>query len=247
MADPSAKRVLLVGAGGLGAPVASVLARSGVGLVVVADDDVVEASNLHRQLLYGAGDVGRPKATLACERIELDARSANRSEHKTRAVAREIRLTPGNALEIVREFDLVVEGADNFATKFLIADACALASVPCVQAGAVRWTGWALASLPGVSACLRCVFEDIPEGPAQGCSEAGVVGPVVGVVGALQSALALRILHADFTAAGVLHHYDALTGAVRARPVAQRARCALCSGQIRDVDATRYAPRECAA
>lgn len=247
MSDLSTKRVLLVGAGGLGTPVASVLAQSGVGYLEVWDDDLVEASNLHRQLLYRADEVGRPKAQLACARIEADSLLASGGKHKTRAVAREMRLLPDNALEIVGKFDLVVEGADNFATKFLIADACSIASVACVQAGAVRWTGWALASLPGQSACLRCVFEDIPDVPSQGCAEAGVVGPVVGVVGALEGALALRLLRGERHAAGVLHHYRALPGSLRAHAVQKSPRCPACNGQLHDLDAARYVPRECAA
>jgi molybdopterin/thiamine biosynthesis adenylyltransferase len=159
-----------------------------------------------------------------------------------------MRLIPENAREIVSGFDLVVEGADNFSTKFLIADACALAGVPCVQAGAVRWTGWAFASSAGKTfPCLRCVFEDIPDGPAFGCAEAGVIGPVVGVVGALQAALALRVLRGDASAFGVLHHYRALYGSLRARRIARSPRCPLCSQRIQDLNAARYLPRECAA
>lgn len=244
MAELSQKRVLIVGAGGLGSPVAMVLARSGVGHIEVADDDVVDASNLQRQLLYTQADIGRPKAALACQRIEREARATG---HVCMAVAREMRVYPDVARETVRGFDVVVEGADNYATKFLVADACALEHVACVQAGAVRWTGWALAALPGHSACMRCVFEDIPEGPAQGCSEAGVVGPVVGVMGAVQAALALRILLGDETAAGVLHQYRGLDGMLRKHRVQRRANCPLCDGTIRDLSETRYAPRECAA
>jgi molybdopterin-synthase adenylyltransferase len=243
-AQLSDKRVLLVGAGGLGTPVALILARSGVGFIEVADDDVVDLSNLHRQLLYTEADVGRAKASAACARIEREARDAGQT---CMAVAREMRVLPDSARAAVRGFDLVVEGADNFASKFLIADACALEGVPCVQAGAVRWTGWALATLPGRSACLRCVFEDIPPGPAHGCAEAGVVGPVVGVVGAIQAALALRILHGDASVAGVLHHYRALEAKLRHQPVQPRAACALCRGTISDLNENRYAPRECAA
>jgi molybdopterin-synthase adenylyltransferase len=237
------KRVLLVGAGGLGSAVGLVLARSGVGQIVVADDDLVSASNLHRQLLYCPADVGRSKAVVACERIEAEAQS---TENLTRAVAREIRLDPGVDPESLREFDVVVEGADNFPSKFLVADACAIAGVPLVQGGAVRWAGWALGTLPGRSACLRCVFEDIPAGPDRGCAEAGVVGPVVGVIGALQSALALRLLQGDASAAGALYHYDALAGALRSTRVNRNLACRLCAGEIHDLKADRYLPRECA-
>jgi molybdopterin/thiamine biosynthesis adenylyltransferase len=238
------KRVLIVGAGGLGCPAARVLARSGVGQLVIADDDAVEESNLHRQTLYGPADLGRPKAALAAERLQQEAASIG---HACQVVAREIRVLPEQALAMVRGCDLVLEGADNFASKFLLADACALAGVPVVQAGAVRWVGWALGALPGQSACLRCVFEDVPRGQQDTCAEAGVVGPVVGVLGALQAAIGLQLLLGENAAAGVLWSYDGLSGALRQRPVPRRADCALCSGTIRDTELRRYAPPEHAA
>jgi molybdopterin/thiamine biosynthesis adenylyltransferase len=115
-----------------------------------------------------------------------------------------------------------------------------------VQAGAVRWVGWAFGRAHG-SACLRCVFEDIPEGPDRGCSVAGVIGPVVGVVGALQAAIAIQILRGVIHAAGVLHHYRALPGALRRPRVARSSNCPSCLGRIADIDATRYLPPSCAA
>jgi molybdopterin/thiamine biosynthesis adenylyltransferase len=240
----AAKRVLVIGAGGLGCPAAAVIARSGVGHVTLLDDDRVEESNLHRQTLYVPSDGGQPKAPLAAAAL---IREASRCGFELQAVARESRFLPQGAVEAVRGFDLVLEGADNFATKFLVADACALAGVPVVQAGAVRWVGWALASVPGQSACLRCVFEDVPRGTEDTCAAAGVVGPVVGVLGALQSALALRLLLGDVSAAGELWSYAALPGSLRRKPVARQHGCALCSGRIHDTDVSRYAPPECAA
>jgi adenylyltransferase/sulfurtransferase len=240
----SGMRTLLVGAGGLGCPAGRVLARSGVGAIDVADDDVVDLSNLHRQTLYRAGDGGRPKAKVAAARLVEEAAAVGL---RATAVARELRVLPEQAREVVAGYDAVLEGADNFATKFLVADACALTGTPVVQAGAVRWVGWTLASLPGQSACLRCVFEDVPRGEQDTCAEAGVVGPVVGVVGALQAALALRLLLGDSSAAGVLWSYDALSGALRRRPIARRPNCPLCTGRITDTDISRYVPPECAA
>jgi molybdopterin/thiamine biosynthesis adenylyltransferase len=245
MTGLSEKRVLLVGAGGLGSPVATLLARAGVGRLEVLDDDRVELSNLQRQTLYERSDVGGSKPQLAAARLCAEAEKAGHFRCNT--VAREMRLTPTAALELVRGCDLVVEGADNYPTKFLTADACALAGVACVQAGAVRWVGWAFGSVPGASACLRCVFEDIPSGPERGCATAGVIGPVVGAVAALQAAIALRLLRGDRAAAGVLHHYRALEGMLRKSRVPQSSACPLCTGQIRDLDARRYLPQECAA
>src|SRR5689334_22563373 len=165
-------RVVLVGAGGLGCAAARVLVECGVGGLTILDDDRVEESNLQRQTLFEDADVGGSKALLAAER--LSALSAQLGQ-KSKFVAREIRVLPENALSLLAGADLVLEGADNFATKFLVADACALASVPLVQAGAVRWVGWALASVPGRTACMRCVFEDMPSGQQDTCAAAGVI------------------------------------------------------------------------
>lgn len=238
------KRVLLVGAGGLGSAAALVLARAGLDGIDVIDDDVVDETNLHRQTLYVSGDVGRRKAPIASARIEEAAR---RLGYHTRSVSREIRLTPDTADGVIDEYDLILEGSDNFASKFLTSDVSFLRRIPVVQAGAVRWSGWALASLPGVSACLRCVFEDIPSGPSDSCAEAGVVGPVVGALGAIQAALALRVLTGDPGAAGVLWSYEALTGRLRRSRVARRVGCPLCEGRITDTELARYLPPECAA
>lgn len=236
-------RVLLVGAGGLGSPAALALARSGVAAITIVDDDLVARSNLHRQTLYSAADVGRPKAVVAAERLAAEARERG---YALAVTPIEARFVPDDALALVEGHDVVVEGADNFATKFLVADACAIARVPCVQAGAVRWSGWALATLPGHSACLRCVFEDVPRDRVETCAEAGVVGPVVGVLGAIEAALALCLLGRGGGAAGVLWSYRGLEGALRRSRVARRAGCALCEGEITDVREDRYLGAPCA-
>jgi molybdopterin/thiamine biosynthesis adenylyltransferase len=220
------------------------LARSGIGHMTVLDDDTVELSNLPRQTLFDAADLGRSKASLLPPRLEAEAL---RSGNRLTCVARENRLRPDNAVEIVSDFDLVVEGADNFATKFLAADACAIAKVPLVQAGVVRWVGWAFASAPGASACLRCVFEDVPSDRAESCAEAGVVGPVVGSVAALAASLAIRVLIGDSAAAGTLYSYRALTGSLRGHQAPRSATCPLCAGHFTSTPLERYAPPSCAA
>jgi molybdopterin/thiamine biosynthesis adenylyltransferase len=235
----ASRRVLLVGAGGLGCPAAAVLARSGVGRIDVLDDDRVAESNLHRQTLYDVADAGQPKAPLALERLQSLAAVEG---HELRGVAREIRLGPDAAVDAVAGYDLVLEGADNFATKFLVADACRLAGVPAVQGGAVRWVGWALAARGAGGPCIRCVFEDLPRGQQDTCAEAGVVGPVVGVIGALQGALALRVLLGDESAAGVLWSYRALEGGLRRHRLRVQPHCALCRGEITDTALSRYVP-----
>jgi molybdopterin-synthase adenylyltransferase len=230
-------RVLVVGAGGLGCPAARVLAQSGVGRLDLVDDDVVDESNLHRQTLYRLEDRGQSKVRVAASALQIAALKAG---HVCQVEIHEERMLPDSASDLVAGHDLVLEGADNFATKFLVADACALAGVPLVSAGAVRWLGWAMASLPGSSACLRCVFEDVPREHEETCAAAGVVGPVVGVLGALSAALALRLLREDRSAGGTLFSYDGLRGSLRERTRSRRRDCELCAGQITDTALARY-------
>jgi adenylyltransferase/sulfurtransferase len=234
--------VLLVGVGGLGSPAARVLVRSADLRLVVLDDDRVEPSNLHRQILFAEADVGRPKLEAALDALEREAASAGR---RPRIEIHARRFVPDAALDLLDGIDVVLEGADNLATKFLVADAARLAGVPAVQAGAVRWHGWAMASLPG-GPCLRCLFEDIPRDRVETCADAGVVGPVVGAMGSIEAALALRVLAGDASVRGELFRYDALAGTLRRTRLARRTGCPLCEGAILDLRAERYAPA-CAA
>jgi adenylyltransferase/sulfurtransferase len=226
-----AHRVLVVGAGGLGSPVLRLLAPSGVEHITIVDDDVVDESNLHRQTLYKDRDVGQSK-------IEQAVRVLRELSPKLSVRAVEGRFVPGTAMDLLSEHTLVVEGADNLATKFLVADAARLAGVPAVQAGAVRWAGWAFCALPD-SACLRCLFEDIPRDRVDTCADAGVVGPVVGVLGGLEAALVCRLLQGE-RPGGELWHYDALKGALRKTFVRRRSDCPLCAGEIQDLRMERY-------
>ncbi len=231
------ENVLVVGAGGLGAPVLRVLSRSAVKRLTVVDDDRVEESNLHRQTLYTEADVGRPKAEVVAEWLATHAPQVD-----VRVV--EDRFVPSTAMTLLEGQEIVVEGADNLPTKFLVADAGRLAGVAVVQAGAVRWNGWALSSLDD-SACLRCLFEDLPTDRVETCAEAGVVGPVVGVLGGLEGALTVRLLRGE-RPGGELWHYDGLRGVLRTSRVRRRPGCPLCSGAIVDLREERYSAA-CAA
>ncbi len=237
-ADGTERGVLVIGAGGLSCPVLSVLVKSGVTRITLLDDDRVELGNLHRQTLYDEADVGRLKVEVAADKL---ARLAP-DPHALRIERVVDRFVPDTALALCAGHALVVEGADNYATKFLAADAAQLSGVPIVQAGAVRFGGWALgvSAAPTRSACVRCVFEDIPRGQPDTCSVSGVLGPVVGVLGALQAAIALQMLRGQ-SAAGVLWSYDALGNGLRRRHVHPRADCPLCHGQVRDLSPSRYA------
>ena len=239
-------RVLVIGAGGLAAPLLTILARSVDASITIIDDDVIDETNLHRQILYRDDDVGRAKLDVAQERVRQTAAFAGRRIDVRKV---EGRFTPENALSLAREHTLIVEGADNLATKFLAADAARIARRPIVQAGVVRWAGWALAS-GNEGACLRCVFEDAPQDRVETCRDAGVVGSVVGVIGALAASLAIRFVLGDASAASTLYHHDALRGTLRRRALRARPDCPLCGARasIRAIDEARYVPRDtCAA
>ncbi|HYJ10603.1 MAG TPA: ThiF family adenylyltransferase, partial [Polyangiaceae bacterium] len=183
MLESRRKRALVVGLGGLGCPVAGVLARVDELELWLCDDDLVDETNLHRQLLYREQDVGRHKLD-AAEHALLELGVAPERLRLVRS-----RLLPENARQLVREVDVVIEGADNFATKFLAADAAHLEARPIVHGAGIRFvaTAWAVAAQG--RPCYRCLFEDVPPGAQQNCSEAGVMGPVVGFCGALMADL----------------------------------------------------------
>lgn len=226
-------RVLVVGVGGLGCPAALALARAGVGALVLCDDDLVDGSNLHRQILFDESSIGKPKLGLAV--AGLRARFPT-----VRIEPVEGRFLPENALALLRDVDVVVEGSDNFPTKFLVADACALARVPVIHGAAVRWHGTALAVGPEGRPCYRCLFEDIPHEQVANCAEAGVLGPVVGVVGAVQADLALRVLDGGGPF-GTLVTYDGAVDRLRRHTVPARTTCELCgTRQVHGIERSRY-------
>ncbi len=233
--------LLVVGAGGLGCAAGAVLAQAGVGRLIVADDDVVDESNLHRQLLYTEADVGSDKVPVAAKRLkELSPEQLE--------VVPAPRLLPDNVRTWVRQADLVLEGADNYATKFMLADAARIEERPIVHGAALgfRGTAWAVSALG--APCYRCLFEDIPEGPAQNCSSAGVLGPVVGFVGALMADLALGVCLGE-PCFGTLLQYDSKRDELREIPVRARNSCPTCGEQrtIFEVEERRYTGQVCAA
>jgi len=229
-------RVLLIGLGGLGCPAALALVRAGVSELALCDDDVVDEGNLHRQILYGASDVGKDKLDAA--RASLEAAAA-RSGTRLRLVRE--RFLPDNARRLAREVDVVVEGADNFATKFLASDACFLEGRPVVHGAGIRWVGTAWSVAGAGQPCYRCLFEDVPTGPQASCDSAGVMGPVVGMVGALMAELVLRVLSGR-PAHAELWSFDGKRDTLRKVAVAARAGCPLCGAgaSIRDTDESRY-------
>jgi molybdopterin/thiamine biosynthesis adenylyltransferase len=180
-------RVLVVGAGGLGAPVAFYLAAAGVGTIGVIDGDVVDLSNLQRQIIHFTEDVGKPKVISAKEKI-------SRLNPDVQVVTYQALLTAANAPEIIRDYDFVVDGTDNFPVKFLINDACVMLGKPFSHGGILRFDGQTLTYAPG-AACYRCLFHAPPPPNAvPTCSQAGVLGAIAGMLGTIQAAEALKYL-----------------------------------------------------
>ena len=180
-------KVLVVGAGGLGAPVALYLAAAGVGTIGIVDGDVVDLSNLQRQVIHFTGDVGHPKVESA--RDKMLAINPNVKVNTIREF-----LMSDNALDIIKDYDFIVYGTDNFPVKFLINDACVMAGKPFSHGGILRFEGQTFTHLPG-TACYRCLFKSPPPANAvPTCSQAGVLGAIAGMLGTIQAAETLKYL-----------------------------------------------------
>jgi adenylyltransferase/sulfurtransferase len=180
--------VLIVGAGGLGSPAATYLAAAGVGRIGIADGDRVDVSNLHRQPLHGTSDVGRPKVESAREALQ-----ALNPHSQIEPIPD--RLTSANALEIVPRFDVVIDGTDNFPTRYLLNDACVLTNRPLVYGSVDRFDGQVSVFATATGPCYRCLYPRPPEpGTVQNCADAGVLGVLPGIVGTLQATEALKLI-----------------------------------------------------
>lgn len=183
-----ASRVLLIGAGGLGCPTALYLAAAGVGSIGIVDDDVVDASNLQRQILYGSGDLGRPKVEVARERI-----LAQNPDVNVEALA--LRLSSQNAREIFARYDVIVDGTDNFPTRYLSNDACVLLGLPNVYGSIFRFEGQASVFDARRGPCYRCLHpEPPPPGAVPSCAEGGVLGVLPGVIALIQATETIKVL-----------------------------------------------------
>jgi len=179
---------LVVGAGGLGAPVLYYLAAAGVGRIGIVDDDVVELSNLQRQILFTTADIGRPKAEVAAERLAALNPEVALEVHASRLIA-------ATAFATIDGYDVVVTAVDNFPTRYLLNDACVLRRKTLVDGAVLRMTGLAMTIKGGESACYRCLFPEPP--PPAGvisCSEAGVLGPIPGLIGSIQALEVLKVI-----------------------------------------------------
>ncbi|OGO49584.1 MAG: thiamine biosynthesis protein ThiF [Chloroflexi bacterium RBG_16_68_14] len=217
-----AAKVLIVGAGGLGSPVSVYLALAGVGTIGIVDFDVVDLSNLQRQILHQTEDVGRPKVESARETLLLYNPDINVVTHAEP-------LTSDNALEIIGRYDIVVNGADTFQARYLVNDACVLLKKPLVDGSILLFEGQTTVYLPG-KGCYRCLFPaPPPPGMVPTCAEAGVLGALCGLVGSIQATETLKvILGIGETLSGRLMIIDALGMDVRAFKIRRDPECVVC-------------------
>ena len=215
-------KALIIGAGGLGSPAAVYLSLAGVGTVGLVDFDVVELSNLQRQILHHTTDVGRPKLQSARDNLHAYNPDVN-------VVLHEVRLESDNAMEIIGQYDLVVNGADNFATRYLVNDACYLLNKPLVDGSILIFDGQATVFLPG-QGCYRCLFPSPPPpGMVPNCAEAGVLGALTGLVGSVQATEALKyFLGIGESLSSRLLLIDALSMNFREVKLKRNPQCPLC-------------------
>ncbi|HJQ38855.1 MAG TPA: molybdopterin-synthase adenylyltransferase MoeB [Thermoanaerobaculia bacterium] len=209
--------VLVIGAGGLGSPTSLYLAAAGVGRIGLVDFDRVDVTNLHRQILYGTTDVGRPKLEAAAARL----RDAN---PEIAIVTHEARLTSENALEILRDYDVIIDGTDNFATRYLVNDACVILGKPNAYGSVFRFDGQVSVFATKEGPCYRCLYpEPPPPHLVPSCAEGGVLGVLPGVIGTLQATEAIKLITGiGETLAGRLLLFDAMRMTLRTLRVPRR-------------------------
>lgn len=218
-------KMLIIGAGGLGAPAALYLAAAGVGTIGIADADEVDLSNLQRQVIHATIDIGKAKVESAKESMQAINPDVNVITYKEYIYSK-------NILDIIKGYDFVLDGTDNFPAKFLINDACVKAGIPFCHAGIIRFKGQLMTWVPDANVpCYRCVFKEPPPKDAvPTCKQAGVIGAMAGVIGCLQAMEAVKyITGAGELLTGHLLTYDALTNDFRKIKIPRDKNCGICS------------------
>ncbi|MGC9327982.1 MAG: HesA/MoeB/ThiF family protein [Candidatus Hinthialibacter sp.] len=217
-------KVLMIGAGGLGSPAAYYVTAAGIGTLGLVDSDVVDRSNLHRQILHFTSDLGVRKTQSAARKLSDLNPDCRIQQHS-------LRLDSSNILDVIEPYDVVLDGTDNFPARFLINDACVMAGKPLIHAGVFQYEGQATTIIPGETPCYRCVFPEppppglIPTGP-----EAGILGCVPGIMGAIQAAEALKVLlKIGEPLMGKMLIFDALSMQFRQTVIPRDKDCPVCS------------------
>ncbi|MBF0464873.1 MAG: molybdopterin-synthase adenylyltransferase MoeB [Nitrospirae bacterium] len=235
-------KVFIIGAGGLGCPVGFFLTAAGVGTIAMIDDDYVELSNLQRQIAHSTRTIGMPKVDSA--RATFEALNPD-----VDFIALKQRITAENIMELIEGYDIVVDGSDNFPTRYLINDACVLMGKPLASAAILRFEGQVTTIIPGVGHCYRCLFEEMPPaGLVPSCQEAGVLGVLPGIIGGLQAMEVLKIIlgKGDVLKESLLI-YDALKTTFRKVKVPRNPDCKVCGKHptITSMDGANYGGDYC--
>ncbi|MCQ2525497.1 MAG: molybdopterin-synthase adenylyltransferase MoeB [Lachnospiraceae bacterium] len=233
-------KVLIIGAGGLGAPAAMYLAAAGVGTIGIVDADEVDLSNLQRQIIHGTADIGKAKVKSAKETMEAMNPDVTVKTYRMFVDSTNIR-------ELIREYDFVIDGTDNFPAKFLINDACVLEGKPFSHAGIIRFKGQLMTYVPGKGPCYRCVFKNPPPKDAvPTCKQAGVIGAMGGVIGSLQAMEAIKyLIGVGEPLTGALLTYDALDMKFNKIKIKRDCKCAVCGDNPTILEPIDYEQEVC--
>ncbi len=232
--------VLIIGAGGLGAPAALYLAAAGVGTIGIVDADEVDLSNLQRQVIHTTNDVGKEKVKSAAETMEAINPDVTVKTYRTF-------VDSTNIMDLIKDYDFIIDGTDNFPAKFLINDACVMAGKPFSHAGIIRFKGQLMTYVPGEGPCYRCVFKNPPPKDAvPTCKQAGVIGAMGGVIGSLQAMEAIKyIIGKGELLTGKLLTYDALKMEFHTIKLPKDHHCAVCGDEPTITELIDYEQAEC--
>jgi adenylyltransferase/sulfurtransferase len=237
----SSAKVFIIGAGGLGCPVGYYLTAAGVGTIALVDDDNVELSNLQRQIAHSVNTLDVNKADSAKKTFEA-------LNPDVKLIAIKERLNNKNILDFIKDYDIIVDGSDNFPTRYLVNDACVMLKKPLVSGAILRFEGQVTTILPGDGPCYRCLFEDPPPpGLVPSCQEAGVLGVLPGVIGSLQATEVLKlILGKGIPLKGQLLIYDALRTNFRKVKIPKNRKCPICGENPTIKELVDYTQEYCA-
>ena len=232
--------VLIIGAGGLGAPAALYLAAAGVGTIGIVDADEIDLSNLQRQVIHTTNDVGKAKVKSAAETMEAINPDVTVKTYRTF-------VDSTNIMDLIKDYDFIIDGTDNFPAKFLINDACVMAGKPFSHAGIIRFKGQLMTYVPGEGPCYRCVFKNPPPKDAvPTCKQAGVIGAMGGVIGSLQAMEAIKyIIGKGELLTGKLLTYDALKMEFHTIKLPKDHHCAVCGDEPTITELIDYEQAEC--
>ncbi|MDD6480769.1 MAG: thiazole biosynthesis adenylyltransferase ThiF [Lachnospiraceae bacterium] len=233
-------KVLIIGAGGLGAPAALYLAAAGVGTIGIVDADEVDLSNLQRQVIHTTNDLGKAKVKSAAETMQAINPDITVNTYRTF-------VDSSNIMELIQDYDFIIDGTDNFPAKFLINDACVMAEKPFSHAGIIRFKGQLMTYVPGEGPCYRCVFKNPPPKDAvPTCKQAGVIGAMGGVIGSLQAMEAVKyIIGKGELLTGKLLTYDALKMEFHTIKLPTDKNCAVCGEHPTITELIDYEQAEC--